>query len=131
MVNNGGQAQQWQGSDQKAVPGKVHSLHMGVNDMNNHNVNGRGGTPLAPVAEGDGPGEEFSSVILSSEAERILDNAKKRLTVRARNWLNCIARETDVFSSWRETLPEPVRRCDLRPCRRQPRLHHSWDLASR
>lgn len=85
MVNDGGQSsQQWQGSDQKAVPGKVHSLHMGVNDMNNHNANGRGGTPLAPVAEGGGPGEESSSVILSSEAERILDNAKKRLTVCAK-----------------------------------------------
>lgn len=37
---------------------------------------------MAPVAEEGGPGEEFSSAILSSEAERILDNAKKRLTVR-------------------------------------------------
>lgn len=81
-VNGGGQSsQQWQGSDQKAVPEKVHSLHMGVNDMINQNANGRGGTPLAPVAEGGAPGEDFSSVILSSEAERILDNAKKRLTV--------------------------------------------------
>lgn len=33
-----------------------------------------------------GPGEDFSSAILSSEAERILDNAKKRLTV---NWKHC------------------------------------------
>lgn len=37
---------------------------------------------MTPVTEG-GPGEEFSSAILSSEAERILDNAKKRLTVRS------------------------------------------------
>lgn len=36
---------------------------------------------MAPVAEEGGPGDEFSSAILSSEAERILDNAKKRLTV--------------------------------------------------
>lgn len=34
------------------------------------------------VVTGKGPGEDFSSAILSSEAERILDNAKKRLTVR-------------------------------------------------
>lgn len=34
------------------------------------------------AAEGKGPGEEFSSAILSSEAERILENAKKRLNVR-------------------------------------------------
>lgn len=33
------------------------------------------------AAEGKGPGDEFSSAILSSEAERILENAKKRLTV--------------------------------------------------
>ena len=31
--------------------------------------------------EAGGPGDELSSVILSSEAERILENAKKRLTV--------------------------------------------------
>lgn len=36
---------------------------------------------VASAAKGKGPGEEFSSVILSSEAERILENAKKRLTV--------------------------------------------------
>lgn len=36
---------------------------------------------IASAAKGKGPGEEFSSAILSSEAERILDNAKKRLTV--------------------------------------------------
>lgn len=37
---------------------------------------------IASAVKGKGPGEEFSSAILSSEAERILDNAKKRLTVR-------------------------------------------------
>jgi hypothetical protein len=36
---------------------------------------------VASAAKGKGPGEEFSSAILSSEAERILENAKKRLTV--------------------------------------------------
>lgn len=36
---------------------------------------------VASAAKGRGPGEEFSSAILSSEAERILENAKKRLTV--------------------------------------------------
>lgn len=35
------------------------------------------------AAEGKGPGEEFTSAILSSEAERILENAKKRLNVCA------------------------------------------------
>ena len=45
-------------------------------------------TPTLPqnnrlsVAEEASPSDEFSSAILSSEAERILDNAKKRLTVR-------------------------------------------------
>lgn len=53
-------------SEQKGTvaSGKGHGLHVGVNDM---------------VRQG--PGDELSSVILSSEAERILDNAKKRLTV--------------------------------------------------
>lgn len=36
---------------------------------------------IASAVKGKGPGDEFSSAILSSEAERILDNAKKRLTV--------------------------------------------------
>lgn len=36
---------------------------------------------MASAAKGKGPGDEFSSAILSSEAERILENAKKRLTV--------------------------------------------------
>lgn len=36
---------------------------------------------IASAATGKGPGDEFSSAILSSEAERILENAKKRLTV--------------------------------------------------
>lgn len=40
------------------------------------------GNVLASAAKGKGPGDEFSSAILSSEAERILDNAKQRLTVR-------------------------------------------------
>ncbi|KAJ5767083.1 uncharacterized protein N7511_004699 [Penicillium nucicola] len=37
------------------------------------------------AAEGKGPGEEFSSAILSSEAERILENAKKRLNLMEGN----------------------------------------------
>jgi hypothetical protein len=36
---------------------------------------------VTSAVKGKGPGEEFSSAILSSEAERILENAKKRLTV--------------------------------------------------
>ena len=51
-------------------------LHMGVNDNPNHNTHERG--PANPVS---GSGDELSSAILSNEAERILDNAKKRLTV--------------------------------------------------
>ncbi|KAJ6143156.1 hypothetical protein N7471_002609 [Penicillium samsonianum] len=39
----------------------------------------------AGAAEGKGPGEEFSSAILSSEAERILENAKKRLNLMENN----------------------------------------------
>lgn len=42
------------------------------------------------AAEGKGPGEEFSSAILSSEAERILENAKKRLNV-CEAWLCILA----------------------------------------
>ncbi|KAJ5098872.1 hypothetical protein N7532_005873 [Penicillium argentinense] len=56
------------------------------------NVNGHTMPPGAPdssviasAAKGKGPGEEFSSAILSSEAERILDNAKKRLTLMEGN----------------------------------------------
>jgi hypothetical protein len=52
-------------------------------------VVGTAGGPSVPAssavasaaAEGKGPGEELSSAILSSEAERILENAKKRLNV--------------------------------------------------
>lgn len=49
-----------------------------------------GSNAMASAAvEGKGPGDEVSSAILSSEAERILENAKKRLTVceDAINWL--------------------------------------------
>lgn len=51
-------------------------------------VQGPNGTRLpeniiaASTVNGKGPGEDLSSVILSSEAERILENAKRRLTVR-------------------------------------------------
>jgi hypothetical protein len=36
---------------------------------------------VVSTTEEGGPGDEISSVILSGEAERILENAKKRLTV--------------------------------------------------
>lgn len=42
------------------------------------------GSPIAiatAAATGKGPGEDYATAILSSEAERILENAKKRLTV--------------------------------------------------
>ena len=73
------QQQPFDGPEQKStVTGN--SLHMGVSDM----ANGRGATTLMPVAEG-APGDEPSSVVLSSEAERILDNAKKRLNLMEGN----------------------------------------------
>lgn len=73
------QQQSFDGPEQKStVTGN--SLHMGVSDM----ANGRGATTLMPVAEG-APGDEPSSVVLSSEAERILDNAKKRLNLMEGN----------------------------------------------
>ncbi|KAJ5656008.1 hypothetical protein N7507_007958 [Penicillium longicatenatum] len=46
------------------------------------------GSPIAiatAAATGKGPGEDYSSAILSSEAERILENAKKRLTLMEGN----------------------------------------------
>ncbi|KAJ5714019.1 uncharacterized protein N7483_011200 [Penicillium malachiteum] len=43
-------------------------------------------SPIASAAAtGKGPGEDFASAILSSEAERILENAKKRLTLMEGN----------------------------------------------
>lgn len=64
------------------------NLH-GVNKALDANPGDEGDDPrsnrdnkMTPAVEGGGPGEDFSSAILSSEAERILDNAKKRLTVR-------------------------------------------------
>ena len=57
----------------------------GANKDDGANAN-KAGLPeksiIASAATGKGPGEELSSAILSSEAERILENAKKRLTVR-------------------------------------------------
>lgn len=73
------QKQQQQSEAQKeetTSSGKGNMLHMGVNDNPNHNTHERG--PANPVS---GSGDELSSAILSNEAERILDNAKKRLTV--------------------------------------------------
>ncbi|KAJ5246833.1 hypothetical protein N7468_001816 [Penicillium chermesinum] len=44
------------------------------------------GNAIASAAvTGKGPGDDFASAILSSEAERILDNAKKRLTLMEGN----------------------------------------------
>ncbi|KAJ5315827.1 hypothetical protein N7476_006134 [Penicillium atrosanguineum] len=59
-----------------------------VNKPGNGDV-GKTGLPSTVVAstaaKGKGPGDEFSSAILSSEAERILENAKKRLTLMEGN----------------------------------------------
>lgn len=57
------------------------------------------GTSMVPVAEGS-TGDEFSSAILGSEAERILDNAKKRLTVCILTGLDM---KTNGSSSWKAT----------------------------
>ncbi|KAI9928799.1 hypothetical protein MW887_002020 [Aspergillus wentii] len=65
-----------------------HSLHMGVNDVKLSDTQGKDTTPrssIVSVAGAKGPGEELSSVILSTEAERILENAKKRLTLMEGN----------------------------------------------
>ncbi|KAJ5898238.1 hypothetical protein N7504_008526, partial [Penicillium tannophilum] len=46
------------------------------------------GSPIAiatAAATGKGPGEDYATAILSSEAERILENAKKRLTLMEGN----------------------------------------------
>ncbi|KAJ5946502.1 hypothetical protein N7454_003341 [Penicillium verhagenii] len=49
-------------------------------------VNLSGSSPIVTAAAtGKGPGEDYSSAILSSEAERILENAKKRLTLMEGN----------------------------------------------
>lgn len=74
------------GQDQKNDHVTGHSLHMGVNDVELDDNKGKGEgqnprTRIVSVAKQKGPGDESSSVILSSEAERILENAKKRLTV--------------------------------------------------
>lgn len=78
------------GQDQKVDQTTGHSLHMGVNDVQlddnrsedeDQDQDQHPRSNIVPVAGRKGPGDEFSSVILSSEAERILDNAKKRLTV--------------------------------------------------
>ncbi|CAI7588308.1 unnamed protein product [Penicillium glandicola] len=61
------------------------------------------------AAEGKGPGEEFSSAILSSEAERILENAKKRLNLMEGNL-------TRARSTTRTTAsPSPVNTGYIQP----------------
>lgn len=107
------QQQQQQGeeesSEQKGTvaSGKGHGLHVGVNDM---------------VRQG--PGDELSSVILSSEAERILDNAKKRLTVGPLCILLAENVLITVYSSWRAISPGPVHQCGPRQCHRHLPRHH-------
>lgn len=71
-ISGNGEPSQQQSENQKGnmLSGKGNMLHMGVNDNPNNNASERGRS-----------GDELSSAILSNEAERILDNAKKRLTV--------------------------------------------------
>ncbi|CDM30383.1 hypothetical protein DTO013E5_2650 [Penicillium roqueforti] len=57
------------------------------------------------AAEGKGPGEEFSSAILSSEAERILENAKKRLNLMENNLTR--ARSTTPRTTSSPSSPSP------------------------
>jgi hypothetical protein len=63
----------------------------------------------ATAAEAKPPGDDFSSAILSSEAERILENAKKRLTV-CETFDTCSENFTlTIPSSWREISIELAR----------------------
>lgn len=105
MESSAGEAEGWSsssstisGSSELGVikPQNGYTNSYSGNDANLHGVNdapstmptgnGEASTTklpnnMVPVSEEAGPGDEFSSAILSSEAERILDNAKKRLTV--------------------------------------------------
>lgn len=105
MESNAGEAEGWSSSSSTVSGSSELDLvkqqngyadSYSGNDVNLHGVNealstiptGNGDAPMTklpnnmiPVSEETGPGDEFSSAILSSEAERILDNAKKRLTV--------------------------------------------------
>ncbi|KAL4916265.1 hypothetical protein BDW62DRAFT_186812 [Aspergillus aurantiobrunneus] len=60
--------------------------------------NGRQSSTNAPSGNEGGPDEDLSAVILESEAERILDNAKKRLSLMEGNL-------TRARSSMRSTTP--------------------------
>ncbi|PYH88682.1 hypothetical protein BO71DRAFT_391104 [Aspergillus ellipticus CBS 707.79] len=63
----------------------THQLTEGVRAAMD-SLNGNGSTPsLLATAEEGGPGVELSSAVLSTEAERILENAKKRLTLMEGN----------------------------------------------
>ncbi|CAG8083236.1 unnamed protein product [Penicillium salamii] len=67
------------------------------------------------AAEGKGPGEEFTSAILSSEAERILENAKKRLNLMEGNLTR--ARSTTRSSS--SPSPSPSNAGFIQPLGKQ------------
>ncbi|KAJ5348731.1 uncharacterized protein N7506_001984 [Penicillium brevicompactum] len=67
------------------------------------------------AAEGKGPGEEFTSAILSSEAERILENAKKRLNLMEGNLTR--ARSTTRTSS--SPSPSPSNAGYIQPLGKQ------------
>jgi hypothetical protein len=55
---------------------------------------------VASAVKGKGPGEDLSSAILSSEAERILENAKKRLTVRGESGHSIIGNDGIGTFQW-------------------------------
>lgn len=65
-LSGNGESQQQQQQQEPEVQRKSNTLNMGVNDVPGNNAGGR---------------DEVASAILSNEAERILENAKKRLTV--------------------------------------------------
>ncbi|KAL3480228.1 hypothetical protein BJX99DRAFT_220946 [Aspergillus californicus] len=50
-----------------------------------NDISGQAATTKPPAAKGEGPDEGLSSAILESEAERILENAKRRLTLMEGN----------------------------------------------
>ncbi|KAJ5490108.1 hypothetical protein N7453_010933 [Penicillium expansum] len=73
------------GSRRASASRDVPEAHTGRDESPVHPEVARAQATAVVAAEGKGPGEEFSSAILSSEAERILENAKKRLNLMENN----------------------------------------------
>lgn len=90
-VSAGSDHRQWdkfkpRGSAEGAQQGKNGAGSQGVTQDNGESgrysdTGYRSGSSMTSIEEEDASGDETASVILSSEAERILENAKRRLTV--------------------------------------------------